>query len=235
LSRLTARRDAAAQTVERIVGLLARADERRLREPHDARRWNSVIDHLETSLHDARARLGLVQAECDRVQHQLTGSAAPPPPPPPPAPAAPQPAPTPELSAEPREAARQLLALDLDQLASLTMEQVSQLHSHLREGAVPGAIEEMERVAGRIELAIQSPAPPPGGTERRGQEVLRHAVGRLQLGEVGALSRREATLVLSCHELLERKLSPTPADERLKSLLAPHLPALRARVAELPG
>lgn len=215
--------------VEKVHELLHRADERRRAEPHNVRRWDSVVDHLETSLADARARLGLVEDELARVEQCLAPDArgtAPPPAPPPDPPAPPAAV---ELSNEPREAARQLLALDLNQLAALTMEQVSQLHSQLRAGAVPGAIEEMERLAGRIEVANQTPAPASPGGERRGQEVLRHAVGRLQLGEADRLARREAALVLSCYELLDRKISPTPSDLRLKGLLEPHLPTLRVR------
>lgn len=234
IAALEARRVAAEEMLARIRELLDRAVERRLAEPGDAKRWNSTIDRLESSLVDGRRRLEVLDVECTRAQHAYDAAVAAGAN----APAADVDLPdgeapkAPVLSSDPAVAVRQLLELPIEQLTSLNLEQVSQLHSQIATENVQARLADLDKASSRLEIANQSLTPgthrpEAAAPERRGQEALRHAIGKVQAGHLDRLLRAEIAMVISCFELLDRKIEPTASDHRLRALLAPVVPQLR--------
>jgi hypothetical protein len=236
IAALEARQASAVEMLARVRELLDRAEERRHAEPADAKRWIATIDRLESSMVDGRRRLEVLDVELKRAQNAYAAAIS-----------ADASAPTgevdlpdgetpsaPVLSSDPAVAVRQLLELPLEQLASLNLEQVSQLHSQIATEDVQARLADLDQATTRLEVASQSIGPslrsaeaPP---ERRGQEVLRQAIGKVQAGHLERLLRAEIAMVISCFELLDRKIEPTPSDLRLRALLAPVIPQLRIQL-----
>lgn len=237
IAALDSRRASAVEMLARVRELLDRAEERRHAEPAEAKRWNATIDRLESSMVDGRRRLEVLDVELKRAQNAYAVAMS-----------ADAGAPTgevdlpdgetpnaPVLSSDPAVAVRQLLDLPLEQLTSLNLEQVSQLHSQIATQEVQARLSDLDKASTRIEVASQSIGPsvrssetaPP---ERRGQEVLRQAIGKVQAGHLERLLRGEIAMVISCFELLDRKIEPTPSDLRLRALLAPVIPQLRLQL-----
>lgn len=233
IAALEARRLAATEMHERVVDLLSRAEERRHAEPAEARRWNAVIDRLEASLQDARRRLEVLDLEYEHAVRALAAAGEPDAASRPdldlPDAVAPQ---MPDLSSDPAVAVRQLLDLPIEQLTGLNLEQVSQLHSQIATENVQARLADLDKASNRLEIANQSVGHAGGSpsgisVERRSQDALRHAIGKVQAGQLTRLDRKEIAMVISCFELLDRKIEPTASDQRLRGLLSPVVPKLR--------
>jgi len=231
LDRLLRRQQAARDIFEQIKALLSKADARRASASDNDRRWNRVLDHLERSLDEARARLERVdrfvaKAQCagsdavssvspaDEDTVQCSGDDI-------------------QLSQDPAEAVTQVLALSLTDLSKLTMEQVALLHAQLPEQEIDLESADMERAEARIELANQTrrsaaadPSRPLSFTERRNQLILRAAINKARAGRCSDVTREERRLISSCYEMLCRRLDPDARDERLKALLKQAVDAL---------
>ena len=75
--RLLAKRDEFTRKVEEVRGLLAKADARLREDPQNRQRWMSVVENLEASLGEVRARLAGIEA--DLIQLSKGGATTPPP------------------------------------------------------------------------------------------------------------------------------------------------------------
>lgn len=232
LRELQGRRKAAQDVLEQITSLLAKADARRTGDPEGQRRWNHVLDHLERSLDEARARIERIDLYIAQTQAVLEGRGA--------APAL-KPGEDSEelagseiqLSQDPDEAVSQVLAMSLTDLSKLSMEQVALLHAQLPEHDTDLQPAEVKRAEARIELANQvrgalkgETQRPLSITERRHQYLLRAALEKTRAGRISDVTREEKKLIASCYEMLSRRLEPDARDERLKTMLKQALDTL---------
>lgn len=212
--------------VEKIRLILEKADARKLQEPENRRHWDQVIDQLERSLLEMRGRLEHLEYQLttlDQGVHAASNGI-------PTTTADSSGAPTLVLSVNPEEALRKVLALSLEELSSLTMEQVGLLHAQLPQYAEALDKDGAERAEARIELANQlrpqrteSPEearkPVSHFMERRRQFLLRAALDKVRAGRLPDITREEKTLIASCHEMLSRRVMPDERDKRLLRML----------------
>jgi len=257
LRELEKRKAEADAAVVHILQLLETADERRKTE--DERRWNRLLDHLENALDLTRSRVTMYVQEIRSRERQLdelrqTGVTPP---------SASSLAGSDleegilsgaQLPTAHIQAAEQILAMSLEDLGNLTLEEVAALTERLHEGASagfePGAPEpesgqspprKETALAARIEhakqkrqaLAAQHRAPPPSFQERRRQKLLRDAITNVKSGDMGSMTLEEIELVMNCHKAVAEREHPSESDVRLKDMLAPALGALDERAHDL--
>lgn len=231
-----ARQEEARAAMEKVRDLLAKADVRRHREPQNQRKWNAVLDHLEISLDEARARIEASQQETLRLQEQLHDTQA---------------MGKPDVEAVATTLAtagaaqtstfedteKKLLAASFLDLGKFSLEQIALVQSHLLEQPEEKATE-TEQLLGRLELANQvrdevSVASSDDAPEyQRRQLLLRAAIDKIQTNRIDTMTRQEIDLVISCHSLLSRRLRPTPKDERLVRILSAAIKVLQRKHAE---
>ena len=237
LKALYEKRDAALQIMNQIKELLAKADERRASESGDPRRWNSVLNHLETSLDDARKRLDRCEAVIRQVETQAgispstgetftsteEGGAE---------------GGVPFIELDPDKAVEQVLAMSLSDLSQLTMEQVAMLHARLPEKEPSLDGEQMQQAAARLELANQTrgtvTGTPPQRSrymERRNQLLLRATLEKVRQNRLADVTHEEKLLLTNCLELLCRRLEPDPREERIKAMLREAVDRLGLKVS----
>jgi len=259
LVRLEVHRQELRGSIEHVRELLDKADERRAAEGE--RRWNRVLDNLEAALDVARSKLTACEQqikETDRRLHSLRETGA----------VADEgrscashdaeavrPAAALEdgVSVGSLEAAERVLALPVEQLGDLTLDQLAELHSHLFEGesgeeAVAGqgveqetAPPEKSALSTRIEEArrrgrhrvARARHPAASFVERRKQQLLRGAIGKATADKLSGMTLEEIELILDCHKALGGRESPSDGERQLLSQLESHVDALRARLAEL--
>jgi hypothetical protein len=220
------------QLVDHIRGLLTRADARRTAEPENYRKWNRVLDNLETALIEAKNKLQRFEANLDneRRWQQTVGEA-------PVVPDAPVPCSDPEpatllIDAAPdselaADAARGLLEAPLDTVEKAPLEQVALAQRYLAWRAERGVSNGVDkRLAGRVELAIQGRGgtqqkPVVGRTaqERRQQRALREIVAKIQHNRLDALSLQDIDLAMECYTVLTQRVDIEPSEARLKDIL----------------
>jgi hypothetical protein len=243
VSRLEQEHAHERNTVDHIRALLIRADARRAQEPDNVRRWNRVLDNLETALDEAKGRLERCetrlnqarQAECESTS-LADGDA-------PSSLAEVDSRPAPFLPAQPGNAeasaaAQFLLQAPLDTVENAPLEQVALARNYLswrsRTGHANG---DEKRLAGRIELAIQGRTPGASSTvrERRQQFILRAAVDKIVAGRVDSMTFRELELVVSSYTVLVQRPERTVSEERLVWILAKAAGEVERLVADLPA
>lgn len=220
--------------VEHIRGLLARADEKRLSEINETRKWNKVLDNLETALDEAKARVQRCERELRRERERMGFSQAV------------SPAATPAVAVgeavslvvepapiaththrEEAAAARAMLETPLESVELAPLEQVAMAQHYLLwrkdQGLANG---DDKRLEGRIELAIQGgvgmASELPDGQaeqERRNQHVLRAIVDKVLSNRSDALTVRELELAIDCYSILARRPSLGDSESRLKRIL----------------
>lgn len=218
-----------------VLALLEKADRRRREEPENLPHWNRVLTNLEHCMDEARARVGACQLQISRLeraregeaQSQIPGHAI--------APAAMSPLPAPSTTA--LDAAQTILNMPLEQLSKLTLEEVAFLHGHISNDNLTLIEQDTSGILGRLELAnqlqAQTPDPPqdePLSPERRRQEVLRNAIDKICANRLNMITPEEAQLVNATYELLSRRLSSKPKDERLKRILGAAVNVLNNRL-----
>ncbi len=214
-----ARHGAALDALTKVKELLAKADQRRLKEPQDARKWHRVIENLETSLDDTKKRVSAAELELLRLERELkefrqhlergeptqTDSAEE------------------HVSEEPQP----------DRSAPKNLEEAARLESTL-DATGGGDVQ----LAASLELANQMgetyEIDGAGQTPRR-QEALRGAIAKISQRQFDAMSHDEIKLVVACHSLLTRRLAPTPRDQRLKRILDGAIRVLERRKSGLDG
>lgn len=236
--------------VEHIRGLLARADEKRLKEPGETRKWNKILNNLETALDEAKARVQKCEREIQR-EHERVGFG----PVPVLSPATTttverdaresrsavltSPSNAPSSYSEGAEAALTILSAPLDAVENVPLEQVAMAQHYLLwrqdQGLTNG---EDKRLEGRIELAIQggaiaatSASEPTSAQDRRSQHALRTIVDKVLSNQSHTLTVRELELAIDCYSILTRRASLAESEVRLKRLLETTI-AIVARLSE---
>jgi hypothetical protein len=223
------------QLIEHIRSLLVRADERKREEPENYRKWNRVLDNLETALAEAKAKL----SHCESVlmlqnERQWPKGADATPPAENPAPAAclvsSETEPISEDGAgniQATEAAQNLLNTPLESVEKAPLEQVALAQRYLAWRQQSGNVNGTDRrLAGRVELAIQgrnAPLSKPPVTqtveERRHQKALREIVAKIQRNRLNTLTILELELAVECYMVLSQRLDLDDTERRLREIL----------------
>ncbi|NIA12652.1 MAG: hypothetical protein GWP08_01135 [Nitrospiraceae bacterium] len=251
IERLDASEKETMATISHVRKLLNKADQRR--EEDGDRRWDEILDNLESTLDMGRSKLTacgqrLREARDQLRQLQATGfiedtgiaidatDAQPP------------------LTEDRLKAAQQIMSMSVDDLRSLTLDEVADMHDELfrkteaetaeaaaepkPEPPAPAApktaldrrIEKARRAKEEREAARRKSA---GFVERRKQGTLRAAVGKLLQGGCAGLTIEEAESVLECRGELMGRSDLSDSEQRLKEKLEPMGADIEARLHEL--
>lgn len=213
------------RALDEVKVLLLKADEKRLSEPQEARKWNRVLTQLETSLDQTRARCAyssvivsqLEQASAE-LERALESADA---------------APTLGLPEAPPPAETEHWAATLEKVEAMNLEEACVLQSQIDAGEIQDATLE----AG-LALANQLQHEPEIDTalpEARRQLVLRAAIDKVSKQAFNDMSLDEVKLLMACHVLLTSRLEPSMRDQRLRRILDGAIKILRKRKDVMEG
>lgn len=214
-----ARHSAALDALAKVKDLLAKADQRRVQEPQDARKWHRVLENLETSLDDTKKRVSSAELEMLRLEREL------------------------KEFRQHLERGEQVAPEDAKGGAAAELGTGLPKPKNLEEAArMESSLAAEEggdrQLAASLELANQMgetyEIDDAGHTPRR-QEALRGAIAKISQRQFDAMSHDEIKLVVACHSLLTRRLAPTPRDQRLKRILDGAIRVLERRKSDLDG
>jgi hypothetical protein len=262
IKELEVSRDQAKAAVDNVLELLRKADLRR-REEGD-RPWNRILDNLERALDLTRARFTTYEQLLKERRRDLdflrqsgrTGAADP---------SANSPSieeqvlidtlreVLPEDVPLPRNhilAAERILAMSLDVLGNLPLEEVASRNAQLFEDPEAETQKQSQDASAtvpkegwldaRIARAKQTrealaAARRPESTfgERRRQVILRNAIEKVIVGNFNLLDLSEIDLVLQCAKIIGEKPSRDATDARLKSVIERSTAKLNERASEL--
>jgi len=242
--------------VSSVLDLLEKAEERYRKE--GGRRWGRIRDNIERALDLTKSRLNAYEQKSLAVKRQISGS---------PGATLPSAGTTAEADWEqsaldemaeaevllPKnylEVAERILAMPMEALQSLTLDQVAAMNAgFFEEGeaeipSVPVKTDEVKKKSSldeRIERARQAKLARQSSSHRRGtsfsdqrkQKTLREAVGKVMKGEMKLLTAEEAEAVLSCYRMIVGRTEPTASDLRLRGALDPWMDDVRERLADI--
>ena len=231
-----------------VLESLTKAEARRAAERQEQAHWNRVIDHLEHSLDEVKARLARSDGEIARAERELkeaeTGGA------PTDKERSDAAASTPravrrptaeamdtfehllaDLPTDPTQAARRILQMTPEELGTLNLEEVAILHGQiaLDDGSAP--LPDLDLNAEGVELVAHShdDLGEEDEIQRQRQAMLRSAIGKIQANRLDELTDAEERIVAATSILLERRPAANPRDERLRRILGAAVRRLRAR------
>lgn len=211
------------QAVDQVRVLLLKADERRISEPEDARKWNRVLENLENSLDQTRARYAYSHALTSQLEQALlelehtVGQTQI------------------ELPEPPPAAIAEQWAATMEKVGAMSLEEACVLQSRIDSGEIHDAALE----AG-LELANQMHAEAEiieneRVSDSRRQLVLRAAIDKVGKQAFDAMTLDEIKLLMACHSLLTSRLEPTMRDQRLKRILDGAIKILQKRKDAMEG
>ena len=211
------------RALEEVRGLLAKADERRLQEPEEARKWNRVLENLERSLDLTKARfersdtlVRLLERNLDEMRTAHGG---------------PSEAPV-NVPSEPAEG----WSATMKQVGAMNLEQASELQSRIDSGEIHDAqLEAGLALANQMHAGDAVDPAQAEPTEQRRQLVLRGAIDKIGKQQFDQMGLDEIKLVIACHSLLTSRLNPTERDQRLRRILDGAIKILRRRKDEMEG
>jgi hypothetical protein len=247
-------RDRAKAAVENVRQLLAKADERRVEEGY--RPWNRILDNLERALVLTRSQVTSYEQQIKERQRTLQDLL--------------RRDPTSAVFLEESlaavglqgylpedfhlpeghvEIAEQLLAVPLDMLGNMTLDEVENMNEQMFIPKVvqePSAQEPVEaakksQLDERIEHARQAREAiatsvhrsEPSFAERRRQRVLRSAVAKIMIRDFKGLDMEEVERLLECHSALAERPAKAANDARLLELLAHAMDLIQERASDL--
>lgn len=215
------------RALDEVKVLLVKADERRISEPQDARKWNRVLENLENSLDHTRARCAYSQAivaqlaqECAVFERALEEAAPP--------------AAVPPLNAEvvPVSEAEEWSAT-METVGALNLEEACVLQSKIDAGEIHDpSLEAGLALANQMRHEPESESQMP---EVRRQLVLRAAIDKVGKQAFDEMTLDEIKLLMACHSLLTSRLEPTMRDQRLRRILDGAIKILQKRKDSMEG
>lgn len=218
------------ENLQSVLDLLKKADERYKAEPANRAMWNRVLNNLERSLVEIRARVQSSEIALKKFEAEFRETAAFL------APAKPvaevnaesmPPADADALESADRDptllsmdAARRILARPVEEIADLTLQDVALLYDAVAGENVAAAVPEDSQLMATLELANQIGAQSPAESmESFQQTALRVAIEKIQNNQINTMTPAEERLTFACYELLSRRVRRTPKDERLRRIL----------------
>jgi len=226
--------------VERVKSLLRKADKRRKTDSGSKQKWDSVLENLEMSLDEARAHRAACDAEITHLEHELRDHPM----------DAPSPTSTdsdsgdldemdqlPALGDNSLSVAKKVMGMPMEEIGQLPMEEAAQLYGEIAEENADTASPQVERLMGRIELANQTAAEDTKTEDapqlkERTPAALRVAVDTICNSRLDDMSAEEIRLTIATHNLLSRRITSSPRDERLKRILGAAVNILARRQAK---
>lgn len=215
------------RAVDEVKVLLLKADERRLSEPLEARKWNRVLSNLENSLDQTRARCAYTEAlvkqlelaalEMESVLENVALAESP----------------SLELPvAVPNKEAEQWTST-LESVEALNLEEACLLQSKIDAGEIQDvALEAGLALANQIRHEAEPESQVP---EARRQLVLRAAIDKVGKQAFDEMTLDEIKLLMACHSLLTSRLEPTMRDQRLRRILDGAIKILQKRKDVMEG
>lgn len=215
------------RALDEVKVLLVKADERRLSEPQEARKWNRVLENLENSLDHTRARCAYSQAivaqlarESAEFERSLEGTLPP--------------VAVPPLNTEilPVSEAEEWTAT-LEAVGALNLEEASVLQSKIDAGEIHDpSLEAGLALANQMRHEPEAESQVP---EVRRQLVLRAAIDKVGKQAFDDMTLDEIKLLMACHSLLTSRLEPTMRDQRLRRILDGAIKILQKRKDSMEG
>lgn len=229
LDQLRARLRHDQENLAAVMELLRKADERHKTEPGNRTMWHRVLNNLERSLVEVRSRIQSAEIDIGKLENELAGlpdqEADVPPPDSADASPGPQAAVSPfepplSRARLPMEAARLILARPVEEIAELTLQDVSSMFDSVAIENVAAAAPDAGQLITTLEITGQtSGGDAAGDTEHRRQTVLRCAIEKIQTNKFDKMTPEEVRMTLVCYESLTRRANRTPKDERLCRIL----------------
>lgn len=212
--RLMEKREEYARKLEEVRTLLAKADARLKEDPENRKRWLSVVENLEASLTEVRARL---EAADNDLRLMGSGGVS---------------APPPDIHQRSANVVENVLEISLGDLSRLSVEDIAKAQGECQHTG--GDAERRGRALARLELANQMRAEAPAQDEgdlpsRRSQIALRSALNKIQTGRIATMTGEEIRMTVACYELMVRRVNPSPSDLRLKRILSGAINILQRR------
>ena len=209
------------RAVDEVKVLLVKADERRLAEPVEARKWNRVLENLENSLDQTRARCaysgviaGQLEQACMQLEHASETLRI-------------------ELPAPPPGDEAAQWTATLEKVGALNLEEASVLQSRIDAGEIHDtALEAGLTLANQMRPDVEVSGPI---SEVRRQLVLRAAIDKVGKQAFDDMTLDEIKLLMACHSLLTSRLEPTLRDQRLRRILDTAIKILQKRKDAMEG
>jgi hypothetical protein len=258
ISELEVSRDQAKTAVDHVLDLLKKADSRRLSEGD--RPWNRILDNLENALDLTRARLTTYEqllkerrrdlefilkneqqqeqessASGTSIEEQVLIDTL--------REVLPEDVPIPKNHLL---AAERILAMPLDQLGNMTLDEVERMNSQLFEentAALQCSMvtitkkswleERVERAKKARESISLVRRPEATFADRRRQVTLRNAIEKISLGNFKLLDLDEIDMLTKCTQGLESKPQKSDSDLRLISIIDRCTERINERASEL--
>jgi hypothetical protein len=118
------------------------------------------------------------------------------------------------------EAARLILARPVEEIAELTLQDVSSMFDSVAIENVAAAAPDAGQLMTTLEITGQTLGNDAAhDPERRRQTALRCAIEKIQTKQIDKMTPEEVRMTLVCYESLTRRTNRTPKDERLSRIL----------------
>ncbi len=179
------------QALREILELLEKADARRKANPDDVRRWNEVLDHLENSLTQARARVSASEHRLKMARRALQEALG-------------------NEALQVAEASHQTASVSHE---GSTFE--TRLEKVIGAENAAAALND-DKVAERPLATGKEEATPGAST---GQQALQSAINKIQQHRVHSLDADEVKATIAAYERLSGIPSPNLKDQRLMRIL----------------
>lgn len=208
-----------------VLSTLSRADEQNRAHPDQAKRWGQVIDRLEGSLVEVKAKLTecdvLIEhekrkleeylaahdegaQECD-VEHaqaeELPEDKA----------SGPEPEATPGVAELMAESADRELTAEEKHLSEMALELGKQYLAEMAKSA------HNKRATAKRSLPVVQHGD--SFTEQRKQLAMRHAIDKVKTGHIAGMTMPEVDLALSVFSLMVRQLATDPTNNRVLAII----------------
>ena len=176
--------------VREVLELLSKADARRKADPENQRRWDEVLDRLEASLVQARARVAAGETQLHRARRALQ-----------------------EAFGE--EAVRE--AEETYEVHGPEAAPSSTFETRLEK--VIGAENAAAALNDEKATEPPADPPAPESVPTTGQQVLQSAIRKIQEHRIQSLSPEEVKATMAAYERLSRNPAPNMKDQRLMRIL----------------
>lgn len=250
LAKLREERAQAEASRRSVLESLEKAESRRAENPSARGHWDKILEQLESSLDDVKARLASLDGRIAHAERSLKTAEAGPAPadaePTPEADSAP-PADAPEPQAEegsafeqllarlpsdPEKAARRIMELSPEKLGGLNLEEIAILHGQIAVDDSGSPLPDLDLDSSGVEVVKHDKGAmnaEEARARRERQDLLRSALDKIRANRIDELTSAEERIVNVTRILLERRPPANPRDERLRRILGAAVRRIKSR------